>query len=62
MGEGPRTEEIKGRVKEAAGTLTGQEDMENEGEAQRKKASAQEEARQKEAEAIEAEQHQRANQ
>jgi len=60
MGEGPRTEEIKGRVKEAAGTLTGQEDMEN--EAQRKKASAQEEARQKEAEAIEAEQHQRANQ
>lgn len=62
MGEGPRSEEVKGRVKEAAGTLTGQDEVEEEGEAQRNKGEAEQAAREKETEAIEAEKQQRANQ
>lgn len=44
-------EGIKGKVKEAAGVLTGNDDLENEGAAQQDKADSQREVAQKEAEA-----------
>lgn len=44
-------EEVKGRVKEAAGALTGNGDLEQEGEAQQEKADAQRDASKQEAEA-----------
>ena len=42
---------VKGKLKEAAGALTGNEDMKNEGDAQQKKADAEREVARKEAEA-----------
>ncbi len=45
------TEGIKGKVKEAAGTVTGDPDLEREGEAQQDKAEAQRDVAAKEAEA-----------
>jgi uncharacterized protein YjbJ (UPF0337 family) len=42
-------EEVKGRAKEAAGTLTGNERMKDEGRAQQQKADAQREVAEKEA-------------
>lgn len=44
-------EEIKGRVKEAAGALFGDEDLEREGDAQQAKAEAQREVAEQEARA-----------
>lgn len=44
-------EEVKGKAKEAAGVLTGNRDLEKEGEAQQEKADAQREVAAKEAEA-----------
>ena len=44
-------EGIKGKVKQAAGALTGNDDMEQEGEAQQDKAQADRETARKEAEA-----------
>ena len=44
-------EEIKGRVKEAAGTLVGDSDLEREGEAQQEKADAEREVAEHEAKA-----------
>lgn len=44
-------EGVKGKVKEAAGALTGNRDLEREGEAQQDKASAQRDVAAKEAEA-----------
>ena len=44
-------EELKGRAKEAAGTLSGNEDLEREGEAQQEKADAQREVAKHEAKA-----------
>ena len=44
-------EDAKVKAKEAAGVLTGNDDLENEGEAQQDKAEAKREASQKEAEA-----------
>lgn len=44
-------EDVKGTVKEAAGTLIGNEKLEREGEAQQSKAEAQREVAEKEAEA-----------
>ncbi len=44
-------EEVKGRVKEAAGTLTGDERLKREGEAQQEKADAERDVAKKEAEA-----------
>ena len=44
-------EEIKGRAKEAAGTLTGNADLEREGEDQQEKADAQREVAEHEAKA-----------
>ena len=44
-------EGVKGKVKEAAGALTGNRDLEREGEAQQKKAEAQRDVAAKEAEA-----------
>lgn len=74
-GSGPESgakgavEDVKGKVKEAAGTLTGNEDLEREGEAQQSKAEAQRDVARKEAEADKArteaeaqEAQQRANQ
>ena len=62
-------EDTKGKVKEAAGALTGRDDLEREGEAQQRKAEAQREVAKKEAQAeaarVEASAHeaeQRANQ
>jgi uncharacterized protein YjbJ (UPF0337 family) len=45
------TEDIKGRAKEAAGAITGDESKKREGQAQQEKADADERAAQKEAEA-----------
>ena len=45
------TEDVKGRIKEAAGAVTGNEDLEREGEAQRDKAGAERDAATREAEA-----------
>ena len=45
------TEDIKGRAKEAAGAVTGDESMKREGRAQQQKADAEERAAKKEAEA-----------
>jgi uncharacterized protein YjbJ (UPF0337 family) len=62
-------EEVKGRAKEAAGTMTGNERLKDEGRAQQQKADAQREVAAKEAEAEKArakseakEAEQRANQ
>ena len=62
-------EEVKGRAKEAVGSLTGNRDLKDEGEAQQRKADADREVAEKEAEAekarADAEAHeaeQRANQ
>ncbi|QCQ91364.1 microaggregate-binding protein 1 [Rhodococcus sp. SGAir0479] len=44
-------EGVKGKAKEAAGAVTGQDDLVREGKAQQDKADAQREAAQKEAEA-----------
>lgn len=44
-------EDVKGKAKEAAGTVTGRDDLIEEGKAQQDKAEAQREAAQKEAEA-----------
>ena len=44
-------EGVKGKVKEAAGALTGQDDLKREGQAQQDKADAQRDAGKKEAEA-----------
>jgi uncharacterized protein YjbJ (UPF0337 family) len=62
-------EDAKGKAKEAVGTVTGRDDLIEEGKAQQDKAEAQREAAKKEAEAEKAraeakaeEQRQRANQ
>ena len=44
-------EDVKGKAKETVGTVTGRDDMIEEGKAQQDKADAQREAAQKEAEA-----------
>ena len=44
-------EDVKGKAKEAAGTVTGRDDLVEEGKAQQDKADAQRHAAQKEAEA-----------
>jgi uncharacterized protein YjbJ (UPF0337 family) len=44
-------EDVKGKAKEFVGTVTGQGDLANEGEAQQDKAQAQRDAAKKEAEA-----------
>jgi uncharacterized protein YjbJ (UPF0337 family) len=44
-------EDVKGKAKEAIGTVTGREEMRREGQAQQDKAEAQREVAQKEAEA-----------
>ncbi|MFZ0833978.1 MAG: CsbD family protein [Mycobacterium sp.] len=44
-------EDVKGKAKEAAGTVTGRDDLAREGEAQQDKADAQRDAARKEAEA-----------
>ena len=44
-------EEVKGRAKEAVGSLTGNSDLQDEGEAQQRKADADREVAEKEAEA-----------
>lgn len=44
-------EDVKGKAKEATGVLTGNENLEREGEAQQDKADAQRDVAQKEAEA-----------
>ncbi len=44
-------EDVKGRVKEAAGTLTGNQDLEREGEAQQDQAEAQRDVAEHEAKA-----------
>jgi len=44
-------EDVKGKVKEAAGALTGKDDLKREGEAQQAKADAQRDVAAKEAEA-----------
>lgn len=44
-------EDVKGKAKEAVGTVTGRGDLVNEGEAQQDKAEAQREAAKKEAQA-----------
>ena len=44
-------EDVKGKAKEAAGTVIGNEDLEREGEAQQSKAEAQREVAKHEAEA-----------
>ncbi|GAA1212635.1 MULTISPECIES: microaggregate-binding protein 1 [Prauserella] len=48
-------EDIKGRVKQAAGSLLGHDSMQQEGSAQQDKAEAQREVAEKEAQAKEAE-------
>lgn len=66
---GEKIDKAKGHAKEAAGDLTGNEDLEREGEAQQAKADAEREVASKEAEAEKAraeakaqEAQQRANQ
>jgi len=44
-------EEVKGKAKEVAGIVTGDDDLEREGEAQQEKADAQRDVAKKEAEA-----------
>ncbi len=44
-------EDVKGKAKEAVGTVTGRDDLTQEGKAQQDKAEAQRDAAQKEAEA-----------
>lgn len=62
-------EDVKGKAKEAAGTITGRDDLVREGQAQQDKAEAEREAAKKEAQAEQArgnakveEQRQRAHQ
>ncbi|OHU93294.1 CsbD family protein [Mycobacterium talmoniae] len=62
-------EDVKGKAKEAVGTVTGRDDMIREGQAQQDKAEAEREAAKKEAQAEQArgnaaveEQRQKANQ
>ena len=45
------TEDVKGRIKEAAGAVTGNDNLEREGEAQRAKADAEDDATKLQAEA-----------
>lgn len=47
-------EDVKGKAKEAIGTVTGREDLTREGQAQQDKAAAQRDAAKKEAEAEQA--------
>lgn len=47
-------EDVKGKAKEAVGTVTGRDDLSREGEAQQDKAEAQREAAKKEAQADQA--------
>ena len=47
-------EEVKGRVKEAAGTLTGNDRLQREGETQQQKADAERDVAKKEAQAEQA--------
>lgn len=54
MGMSEQFEEATGRVKEAAGSLTGDEDIKEEGAAQQDKAKAQQRAEDAEREAIDA--------
>ncbi|MBB3662273.1 MULTISPECIES: microaggregate-binding protein 1 [Prauserella salsuginis group] len=49
-------ESVKGRLKQAAGTVAGQDSLEREGQQQREKGQAQQEAERKEAEAEQARQ------
>ncbi len=44
-------DDVKGKAKQAAGAVTGQDDLQREGEAQQDKAQSQREVAQKEAEA-----------
>jgi uncharacterized protein YjbJ (UPF0337 family) len=44
-------EDVKGKAKEAVGTVTGRDDLSREGQAQQDKADAQQDAARKEAEA-----------
>jgi uncharacterized protein YjbJ (UPF0337 family) len=44
-------EDVKGKAKEAAGSITGNDDMKREGEAQQSKAAAERDVARKEAEA-----------
>ena len=46
--DGLRSDAFKGRMKEAAGAITGDEDKKAEGRAQQRKGAAEEEATQKE--------------
>lgn len=45
------TEDLKGKAKEAVGSVTGNEDLEREGEAQQRKADAERDVARKEADA-----------
>lgn len=54
MGMSENVEDAGGRMKEAAGSLIGDEDLKEEGAAQQDKASAQKKAEQAEREAVEA--------
>ena len=54
MGMSENVEEGAGRMKEAAGSLLGDEDLKEEGQSQQEKAQAEKKAEQAEREAIEA--------
>jgi uncharacterized protein YjbJ (UPF0337 family) len=54
VGVSENVEEGAGRMKEAAGSLLGDEDMKQEGQAQQDKAQAQQKAEEAEREAVEA--------
>lgn len=54
MGMSENVEESTGRIKEAAGSLLGDEEMKEEGRAQQDKAQAQREAEEAERKAVEA--------
>ena len=54
MGVSENVEEGAGRMKEAAGSLLGDEDMKEEGQAKQDKAQAQQKAEEAEREAVEA--------
>ena len=51
MADDTAAEDLKGRVKEAVGAVTGQDDVAKEGQAQQNKASTEDKAKDKEAEA-----------
>ena len=61
MGGNP-VEDVKGRAKEAAGSITGSESLKREGEAQQDKSAHQEKAAREESRAEAAEDRERANQ